>query len=255
MLYTSHHAAGRNRARRRREQLIMNIAACTAFVTGANRGLGAAFVEALLAAGAARIHAAARQPFTHPDPRVVPLLLDMADEAAIAAAAARADDVSLLINNAGALEGGDVFAAGADALQRQLLVNAVAPLRLALALAPALVRNRGAIVNILSVVAWAPMPGLAGYSASKAAAASLTGSLRASLAGDGVAVHAVFPGPVDTAMAAGIDLPKASPADVARTVLAGVAAGDAEIFPDDFAQGVAAGWYADPRAVAAQFAA
>jgi NAD(P)-dependent dehydrogenase (short-subunit alcohol dehydrogenase family) len=233
----------------------MKIENSIALVTGANRGIGAAFVDALLAAGAAKVYAAARQPITHADPRVVPLVLDVTDTAAIAALAARAGDVTLLINNAGALEGGDLFAAGADALERQLQVNALAPLRLSAALVPALRRARGAIVNILSVVGLAPMPGLASYSASKAAAASLTGSLRASLAGDGVAVHAVFPGPVDTDMAAGIDLPKTSPADVARAVLAGVEAGEAEILPDDFARQIAVGWFADPRAVAAQFAA
>jgi NAD(P)-dependent dehydrogenase (short-subunit alcohol dehydrogenase family) len=232
----------------------MTITNSIAFVTGANRGIGSALVDALLAAGAARVYAAARQPISHTDARVIPITLDVTDAAAITAAAARAGDVTLLINNAGALEGGDVFAAGADALERQLAVNALAPLRLAAAFAPALRRSRGAIVNILSVVAWAPMPGLASYSASKAAAASLTGSLRATLAADGVRVHAVYPGPVDTDMAAGIDLPKTSPADVARAVLAGVAAGDAEIFPDDFARQIAAGWFTDPRAVAAQFA-
>ncbi|WP_164156070.1 SDR family NAD(P)-dependent oxidoreductase [Sandarakinorhabdus rubra] len=233
----------------------MKIHNCIAFVTGANRGIGAAVVEALLAAGAAKVYAAARSAIRHPNPRVVPLALDVTDGAAIAAAAAAAGDVGLLINNAGALEGGDLFAAGAEAVERQLAVNALAPLRLALALLPALRRSQGAIVNILSVVAWAPMPGLAGYSASKAAAASLTGSLRATLASDGVSVHAVFPGPVDTAMAAGIDLPKTSPAEVAGAILAGVEAGEAEIFPDAFSRQIAAGWFADPRAVAEQFAA
>ncbi|MEI6485371.1 MAG: SDR family NAD(P)-dependent oxidoreductase [Sphingomonadales bacterium] len=226
-----------------------------AFVTGANRGIGAALVDALLAAGAARVYAAARTPIAHADPRVVPITLDVTDAAAIAAAADRAGDVTLLINNAGALEGGDIFTAGSDALERQLAVNALAPLRLTAALAPALRRSRGAVVTILSVVALAPMPGLASYSASKAAAASLTGSLRAALAADGVSVHAVYPGPVDTDMAAGIDLPKTSPADVARDILAGVESGDAEIFPDAFSRQIAAGWYADPHAVAAQFAA
>jgi NAD(P)-dependent dehydrogenase (short-subunit alcohol dehydrogenase family) len=226
-----------------------------ALVTGANRGIGAALVDALLAAGAAKVYAAARQPVAHADPRVVPLALDVDDPAAIAAAAERAGDVTLLINNAGVLEGGDIFTAGADAVERQLVVNGLAPLRLAVALAPALRRSRGAIANILSVVALAPMPGLASYSASKALAASLTGSLRATLAADGVGVHAVFPGPVDTAMAAGIELPKTSPAAVAAAVLAGIEAGEAEIFPDEFARQIAAGWYADPRAVAAQFAA
>lgn len=225
-----------------------------ALVTGANRGIGAAFIDALLAAGAAKVYAAARTAVVHADPRVVPIVLDVTDSAAIAAAAMRADDVTLLINNAGLLESGDVFSGGGAALTRQLAVNALAPLQLAAEFAPALRRSRGAVVNILSVVAWAPMPGLASYSASKATAASLTGSLRASLAADGVAVHAVFPGPVDTDMAAGIDLPKTSPADVAASVLAGIEAGEAEIFPDAFAQQIAAGWFADPRAVAAQFA-
>lgn len=232
----------------------MQIRNSIALVTGANRGIGAALVEALLAGGAAKVYAAARQPVSHADPRVVPLVLDVADADAIARLANKVDDISLLINNAGVLEGGDVFAAGAEALERQIAVNALAPLRLAAALAPALRRSHGAIANMLSVVALAPMPGLASYSASKALAASLTGSLRASLAVDGVSVHAVFPGPVDTDMAAEITLPKTSPADVARNVLAGIEAGDAEIFPDAFARQIAAGWYADPRAVAAQFA-
>ncbi|WP_156255911.1 SDR family NAD(P)-dependent oxidoreductase [Sandarakinorhabdus oryzae] len=233
----------------------MTITNSIAFVTGANRGIGAAFVDALLDAGAARVYAAARQPISHADPRVIPITLDVTDAAAIKAAADKAGDVTLLINNAGALEGGDVFAAGAEALERQLAVNTLAPLRLAAAFAPALRRSKGAIVNILSVVALAPMPGLASYSASKAAAASLTGALRATLAADGVAVHGVFPGPVDTDMAAGIDLPKTSPVDVARAVLAGVEAGTADIFPDAFARQVEQGWFADPRAVALQFAA
>jgi NAD(P)-dependent dehydrogenase (short-subunit alcohol dehydrogenase family) len=233
----------------------MTITNSIALVTGGNRGIGAALVDALLAAGAARVYAAARTPVTHSDPRVIPIVLDVTDPAAITAAAERAGDVTLLINNAGALEGGDVFAAGADALERQLAVNAVAPLRLAAAFAPALRLSRGAIVNILSVVALAPMPGLASYSASKAAAASLTGALRATLAVDGVAVHGVYPGPVDTDMAAGIDLPKTSPAEVARAILSGIEAGTAEIFPDDFAHQIETGWFADPRAVAAQFAA
>lgn len=234
----------------------MKIENSIALVTGANRGIGKALVAALLAAGADKVYAAARNPAgLAADPRVVPLALDVTDPAQVAALTAQTGDVTLLINNAGVLEGGTLHEAGTDSLARQIAVNVEGPLAVSLALLPALARARGAIVNIASVVALAPMPALAAYSASKAALASVSASLRVTLAAEGVSVHTVFPGPVDTDMAAGITLPKTAAADVARAVLAGVAAGDAEIFPDPMAQQVAQGWYADPAAVARQFAA
>ena len=237
----------------------MQITNTVALVTGANRGIGRAIVEALLARGAAKVYAAARDPASLAafiDPRVVPLALDVTDPASVAAAAARADDVILLVNNAGALEGGVATDSDIASLERQVAVNVYGPLRLAQAFAPVLRRRKGAaIVNMLSVVGLAPMPGLAFYSASKAAAGSLTAALRASLAADGIAVHGVFPGPVDTDMAKGIDLPKTAPAVVAVAILDGVEAGTDDIYPDPMAVGVGAAWASNPKAVELQFAA
>ncbi len=236
----------------------MKITNSVAFVTGANRGIGRALVEALLAGGATRVYAAAREPASLGflvDPRVVPVALDITDAASVKAAAARAGDVTLLINNAGALEDGSAIDTGLDSLDRQFAVNVHGPLRTAQAFAPALKAHKGAIVTILSVVGLAPMPGLAFYSASKAAAASLTAALRATLAVDGVAVHGVFPGPVDTEISRNIPLAKTSPVVVAAAILAGIEAGTSDIYPDPMAQGVGAAWSHDPKAVELQFAA
>ncbi len=235
----------------------MNIRNSVALVTGANRGIGAALVAALLEAGAAKVYAAARDPgaVAVSDPRVVALALDVTDAASVRRAAIDASDVSLVINNAGVLEGGSALDTGLDSLDRQFAVNVGGPLAVTQAFAPALKASRGAVVNVLSVVGLAPMPGLAVYSASKAAAASLTAARRATLAVDGVSVHGVFPGPVDTDMAAGITLPKTAPAAVAAAILAGVEAGDEDIFPDAMAATVGPAWLADPKAIERQFAA
>ncbi|OYU14176.1 MAG: short-chain dehydrogenase [Alphaproteobacteria bacterium PA4] len=229
-----------------------------ALVTGANRGIGRALVEALLARGARRVYAAARDIDSlgvFADPRVVPLALDVTDAAQITAAAARAADVTLVINNAGALEGGTALDADVDSLDRQLQVNVIGPARIAQAFAASLKANQGALANVLSVVGRAPMPGLAFYSVSKAAAASLTAALRGTFAGSGVSVHGIFPGPVDTDMAKDIDMDKTPPAVVAAAILDGIAAGAADIYPDAMAQMVGAGWAADPLAIERQFAA
>lgn len=235
----------------------MKIENAVALVTGANRGIGAALVEALLAAGAAKVYAAARDPrsIAATDPRVVPLALDVTDAGSVRRAAIEAGDVTLLINNAGVLEGGSALDADIASLERQFAVNVTGPLTVTRAFAPALKAGRGAVATVLSVVGLAPMPGLAFYSVSKAAAASLTAALRGTLAADGVSVHGVFPGPVDTDMAAGITLPKTSPAEVARAILAGIEAGDEDIFPDPMAQTVGSSWHAAPKAIERQFAA
>ena len=237
----------------------MNIRNTTALVTGANRGLGKSSVAALLDAGAARVYAGARDPATlaatvaiAPD-RVVPLALDVTNPDHVVAAAAAATDVRLLINNAGALGFGNVLDA---AFERDFAVNLYGTLAMARAFTPVLTSNGGgAMVNLLSVVALASMPGLAGYNASKAALWSVTQSLRGSLAASGIAVHGVFPGPVDTDMAAALDIAKTSPADVALAILAGIEAGDEDIFPDAMAQQVYAAWKTDHKAVERQFAA
>jgi short-subunit dehydrogenase len=108
---------------------------------------------------------------------------------------------------------------------------------------PLLTRSRGAIVNALSVAALAPLPIIPAYSISKAAALSLSQSLRALLAGQGVSVHAVLAGPVDTDMSRGFDVPKASPEAVARAILDGVEKGEEEIFPDPMSASMAESWH------------
>lgn len=240
----------------------MKVGNATALVTGANRGIGRALVGALLAAGAPKIYATARDTTTLAetvalDPkRVVPLKVDVTDRAGVAALAAQAQDVTLLVNNAGVLDFGGILDAPYAAIERNLATNFHGKLNMARAFAPVIESNGGgAIVNVLTLVALASMPGLAVYNASKAAAWSMTQSLRASLAGKGIEVFGVFPGAVDTDMLAGVDMPKTSPADVARAVVEGVAAGREDIFPDPMSTQMYAAWKQDHKAVEKQFAA
>jgi NAD(P)-dependent dehydrogenase (short-subunit alcohol dehydrogenase family) len=240
----------------------MKIDNAVALVTGSNRGIGRAIAAALLQAGAAKVYAAARDTARLSDVlaldprRVVALQLDVADPSSIEAAAKAAPDVTLLVNNAGVLDFGSALDIPLPAVTRNFEVNFYGPLLMARAFAPVIERQGGgAIVNLSSVVALASMPGLAGYNASKAALWSLTQSLRGSLAPRGVAVHGVFPGPVDTDMAAEITFPKTSPADVARAIVQGVAEDSEDIFPDAMSRQVYESWKADHKAVERQFAA
>lgn len=240
----------------------MNPKNATALVTGANRGIGREIVRALLAAGAHKIYAAARDDATLGgtlalDPaRVVPLKVDVTDRAAVAALATRARDVTLLVNNAGVLDFGGILEAPHEAIERNFATNFYGKLNMARAFAPVIEANGGgAIINLLTLVALASMPGLAVYNASKAAAWSMTQSLRASLAGKGVEVFGVFPGAVDTDMLAGVDMPKTSPAEVARAIMQGVAEGREDIFPDPMSTQMYAAWKQDHKAVEKQFAA
>jgi NAD(P)-dependent dehydrogenase (short-subunit alcohol dehydrogenase family) len=227
-----------------------------AFVTGANRGLGRALVDALLARGVRRVYAAARDPGGLPvDPRVLPVRLDITDAAQVRAAAEAAGDVRLLVNNAGVLASLSVLDSDPATLRRDLEVNYHGLIGVTRAFVPALVASgSAAIVNVLSVVSMASMPALGGYSASKAAAWSFTQSLRGELRGKGVRVVAAFPGPIDTDMIRSLNLPKTSPADVARAILDGVSAGLDDIAPDPMSVDVLATFLKDPRAVERQFA-
>lgn len=235
----------------------MHIHNATAFVTGANRGIGKALVQALLEAGARKVYAAARDPGRiETQQGVVAVRLDVTDRARVAAVAKEAPDVTLLINNAGLADFGGVLDSSPESIARMFSTNFDGPLALSTAFAPEIERNGGgAIVNVLSVVSLVSMPAAAGYSASKAAAWSMTQALRGSLASRGISIHGVFPGPVDTDMAAAITLPKASPEDVARAIVAGVQAGTDDIFPDPMSVEVYAGWRQDHKAVEKQFAA
>jgi len=218
----------------------MRIADKTVLVTGANRGIGKALVEEALRRGAKRVYAGTRQPLTHPDARVTPLTLDVTNPAQAQAAVERVESLDILINNAGISLFDDLT--DRAALERHLAVNLFGIYGVTQAFLPLLTRSRGAIVNNVSLMALAPVPLTPAYSVSKAAAFSLTQSLRALLAGRGVRVHAVLTGPTDTDMTRGFDIPKASPESVARAILDGVENGEEDIFPDPMSQSMAESW-------------
>ena len=232
----------------------MNISNATVLVTGANRGLGRALVDEALSRGAKRIYAGARQPFSHADHRVVPLILDVTDAKNIRAAVEEVDALDVLINNAGVSLQNDI--GDRAALERLIAVNFFGAYDVTQAFLPVLARPHSAIVNILSLAALAAVPFDSLYSISKAAAFSLSQSLRALLAQRGVSVHVALPGPIDTDMTRNLDIPKASPVSVAQAILAGVENGEEEIFPDPMSAGMADGWRNSAvKALQRQFAA
>lgn len=239
----------------------MQIKNSVALVSGANRGIGRAFVDALLERGASRIYAAARDlasldAVVRLDPtRIRALKLDVTRAEDARAAAAQAKDVTLLINNAAVLAAGRLTDIPADVVRGDMETNFFGLLNVIAAFVPTLERNEGSIVNILSLLSLASMPGVAAYNASKAAGWSLTQSFRADLAQRGIRVHGVFPGAVDTEMARPFEIPKAPAIDVARATLAGVDANEEDIYPDPMAQQVYAAWREDHKAVEHQFAA
>jgi len=226
----------------------MNLSGSVALVTGANRGLGARLVTELLRAGAAKVYATSRTPAAAgDDPRVQPLRLDVTDPASVAAATAAAPDVTVLVNNAGVLAFGSALTGDLASFERDLATNYLGMLRVTRAFAPVLERNApAAVVNILTLIALAPAGPMAGYSASKAAAHSITQALRAELRDRGVTVLGAYPGGIDTDMLAGIDAPKAPPEVVAERVIAGLAAGETLVFPDDNSAGAGSVYLSDP---------
>jgi NAD(P)-dependent dehydrogenase (short-subunit alcohol dehydrogenase family) len=211
----------------------------TVLITGANRGLGRALVEEALQRGAKRVYAAARQPISHADKRVTPLVLDITDAAQIQAAAEIAGALDILINNAGL----GVFDDLSDraALEKHLAVNLFGTHGMTQAFLPSLAKSRGAVVNVLSVAALAALPVIPAYSISKAAALSLTQSLRALWAGR-VSFHAVLAGPIDTEMSREFNVPKASAQSVASAIFDGLEHNEDEIFPDPASASMADGW-------------
>jgi len=211
-------------------------------VTGANRGLGKALVQEALRRGARRVYAASRHPLVNTDDRVTPVTLDVTNPDDIERAVQRVDLLDILINNAGVSVPDDL--SDRSAFESHLAVNLYGTLDVTQAFLPALRRSQGAVVNVVSIGALAAVPVLPAYSISKAASFSLTQSLRALLAGQGVRVHAVMPGPIDTDMVRDLDIPKAPPEGVANAALDGVERGEEEIFPDPMSQMLADGWRA-----------
>jgi NAD(P)-dependent dehydrogenase (short-subunit alcohol dehydrogenase family) len=211
-----------------------------ALVTGANRGIGRALTEALLARGAKKIYAAARNPETLAalrHDRVVPLRLDVTDTEQIRAAADASSDVELVFNNAGVCLGSGITqSAVLDHARREMDVNYFGPLQLLQRVAPTLARNGGgAVINIGSAAGLTNVPFFPTYSASKAALHSLTQAARILLEPQGTSVYGVYAGPVDTDMIRDLALPKSEARTVASAILDGVEAGQEDIFPDPFA--------------------
>lgn len=210
-----------------------------AVVTGGRRGLGAALVDELVARGARKVYSTARTTFTDERPQVVPVALEVGSPESVAALAEAAGDVELVFNNAGVLLPDALLTGSFDRITETFNVNVFGPLRLARAFAPILAANGGgALVNMHSVLSW--MAGAGAYGASKAAAWSVTNSLRAELAAQHTQVVGVHAGFIDTDMVADMSGPKVTPAAVARSILDGVESGAAEVLADDISVSVKA---------------
>lgn len=226
----------------------MQIQNSVALVTGANRGLGLAFTRELLARGAAKVYAAARDPSSVTLPGVVPVRLDVTKPEDIEALARQARDVTLLINNAGIIRSGSVLEADAlSAARAELETNYLGPLATSRAFASILGQNGGgAIINVLSVLSWVALPTTGTYSASKAAAWAATNALRSALRGQKTQVVALHAGYIDTDMVRGVDARKSAPEDVVQRALAALEAGEDEVLADELSQQVKRGLSAQP---------
>ena len=228
------------------------------FVTGANRGIGKALVEALLTHPVKKVYAAARSLADLPnfnDARVSPVRLDITQRDQIASAVAQAGDVTLLFNNAGSLAFASVVVGAEDDLLRDMRVNYLGTIGMVQGFVPTIEKNGGgAIANVISIVGLASMAGIGGYSASKAALFSATQAMRAELKSKDIDVHAIFPGPIDTDMAKEFQLEKTSPKVTAENILAGIQAGREDIFPDPMSANLGALWEKDPKSLERQFA-
>ncbi len=235
----------------------MQVKGAVALVTGANGGIGKYYVEALQAAGAARIYAGARNPsslseLAATDPqRIIPIQLDIIDEQSVSDAAAKCQDVNLLINNAGiGLLKGFISAPDIKSARAEIEVNYFGTLAMCRAFAPILKANGGgAIVNMLTILAKVNLPSNGSYSASKAAALSMTQGIRAELAAQNTLVVAVMPGAVDAGMSKDFPPPKVAPKEVARAALQAVIERVEDVYPGEQATEMAAQLLQDPKAV------
>jgi NAD(P)-dependent dehydrogenase (short-subunit alcohol dehydrogenase family) len=232
----------------------MNIEQKTILITGANRGIGQALVNEALRRGVKRVYAGTRKPLQHPNQRVASLTLDVTDVSQIQQAVDQVDALDVLVNNAGIALHDDL--SNFEVIEQHLAVNLLGLLKVTHAFLPLLKRSRGSIVNNLSLAGLAALPFIPSYSISKAAAFNVTQSLRALLAGQGVTVHAVILGPVDTDMNRGLDVPKAPTEDAARGIFDGLERGEDDIFPDPTSLSIADAWRAGvAKALERQFAA
>ena len=218
----------------------MSIANKTVLITGTNRGIGKALVDEALRRGAKKVYAGTRSPVQHPDKRVTPLTLDVTSVSQIQRAVDEVDTLDVLINNAGVAIYDDL--SNLEVIEKHLAVNFLGLLKVTQAFLSLLKRSKGAIVNNLSMAALAPLPVIPSYSISKAAALNMTQSLRALLVADGVTVHAVVLGPIDTDMNRGFEIPKASTESAARGIFDGLEKNEEDIFPDPASQSIAENW-------------
>ena len=228
----------------------MQIEGTVALVTGANRGIGRAFADALLERGATKVYAAARDVSTlrDGDPRLVPVQLDVTDADRVAAVADQLGDVQLVVNNAGIARSRTPLSVRLDAARAELEVNYLSLIAMTQAFAPALALNGGgAFVNVLSVASWVGSPFLSTYGASKSAAWNFTNAARVELKRQGTQVVGVHVGFVDTDLTATLDVDKIAPAAVAAAALDAVEAGEPEAVVDDVSRQVKAGLSDDQR--------
>jgi NAD(P)-dependent dehydrogenase (short-subunit alcohol dehydrogenase family) len=228
----------------------MNINGSVALVTGGNRGLGKAFVQALLDAGARKVYVGARRLTEVSDPRLQPLKLDITDPSDIAAAALACQDVTILINNAGVAGGGPLLAASStDGARKEIETNYLGTLAMCRAFAPILKKNGGGVlVNMLSVVSWFTNPLTGSYSASKAAELALTNGIRMELRAQGTLVIAVHAGFIDTDMTTNLNVPKVRPEQVASKTIEGILADHEEVLADTRSHDIKAALATDQQA-------
>jgi NAD(P)-dependent dehydrogenase (short-subunit alcohol dehydrogenase family) len=225
----------------------VKISGSVALVTGANRGIGRHFAAQLLERGASKVYAAARDPEKVDVPGVEALRLDITDPDAVAEAAARASDATLLVNNAGVSNFQNLLTGDLGNARQEMETNYYGTLNMARAFAPVLGANGGgAILNVLSVLSWLSFDGSNTYAAAKAAAWSLTNGVRLELANQGTLVTGLVLSSTDTDMMAGVDVEKNDPADVVRAALDGIEAGKLEVIADDQSAQVKAAMAADP---------
>jgi NAD(P)-dependent dehydrogenase (short-subunit alcohol dehydrogenase family) len=211
----------------------MKINDSVALVTGANRGLGRHFAEQLLRRGAAKVYATARRPHLVDLPGVEVLPLDITDPASVAAAATAAQDVTLLINNAGVSTMQNLVTGDPAKIRLEMETHFFGTLEVVRAFAPVLAANGGgAIMNVLSALSWGVFDGANAYAAAKAAEWSMTNAIRLELAAQGTTVTGLHLSATDTDMVAAFDIPKNDPAEVVATALDGVEAGLPEVIAD-----------------------
>jgi NAD(P)-dependent dehydrogenase (short-subunit alcohol dehydrogenase family) len=219
----------------------MEISGKTALVTGANRGLGRHLAAQLRDRGAT-VYAAARNPASVDLPGVTPIALDITDPGSVAAAAARAEGVAILINNAGSGTGTSLLTGDLDNIRLELDTHFFGTLAVIRAFAPQLAeQGQSSVLNILSALSWVSFPGSGAYCAAKSAEWSLTNALRQELAAQGTRVSSLHVGYMDTDMTRNVTAPKSDPADIARIAIDGIEAGDAEIIADEVSKQVLAG--------------